>query len=345
MLLVIFLIAIVGKIYEYNFLGDKAFNLINYVLKGIFEGRMTGYKSVDFPVKVLSIFKFLNLTTPVSSGIFCAIVMNIVCFIILLIVNERYNLREYIFIYVTIFILDFTVFDFNKDIIQFWIVLIIYWVVSKDKLTDNKKILITILILLVETVLFRNYYILICGLFPMIFFLMKGISSKERKKKIIFRIILIMVFFFSTVYVMQVLSYSSYIELISRRNNLETIEANTIIRNLILGNSFISFCANYFINLIRCMFPVELCIKGLKYMIFAFYQLYISINIIVSLRNINKTNIIQLSFILAYCMTMAASESDFGTFVRHQSVLLLFYLYIIVQNHYRKALLKKGLDV
>ncbi|MCD8131589.1 MAG: hypothetical protein LUE16_10010, partial [Lachnospiraceae bacterium] len=82
MLLPIFPIAVIAKIYEYNFMGENAFILINYVLRGVNQGILTGTKSLDFPIKVLSLFKFLNLETPLASGIFCAIIMNILVYLI-----------------------------------------------------------------------------------------------------------------------------------------------------------------------------------------------------------------------------------------------------------------------
>ncbi|MBQ7522760.1 MAG: hypothetical protein IJU14_07795, partial [Clostridia bacterium] len=77
----------------------------------------------------------------------------------------------------------------------------------------------------------------------------------------------------------------------------------------------------------------EIFTKGIQFVIFTIYELYISLHIILSLRHITKENIVKISFILAYCMMLAASEADFGTFVRHQSVMAIFYLYMITQNN------------
>lgn len=343
MLLPIFLLAILAKIYEYKYMDQNAFILINYILTGIYQGALTGYNSVDFPIKVLSIFKFLNLTNPISSGIFCAIVMNTICFFILSCKGKKYKSSEYIFIYITMFILNFTTFDFNKDIIQFWIVLFIYVIITSKIKSNIKKIILVLGVILLESILFRSYYLLIFGLFPIICSLLSELSKKDiainkKKRKIIINVVLIFLIFYLITYLMQFLSYSSYLELINRRNNLENIDANTMIRNLVSGNGFMSFCINYFINLIRCMIPIELFLKGIKYAAFALYQFYITINIIKALFNLNKNNILSCSFILAYCMTLAASESDFGTFVRHQSVLMIFYLYLIVDNHRKKKI-------
>lgn len=331
MLMLIFIVAIIAKIYEYNFMEKNAFTIINYIMNGINNGIFTGDKSFDFPIKVLSFLRIFNFSTVYEAGIICAIIMNIICFLVLLLANEKYTFKEYIFIFSTIFILNFTVFDLNKDVIQFLFVLLIYCVISNQKIKKSRQIIYTMMILLFETIFFRSYYILIVGLFPLIYFLLKGVAGKEikNKKRIALKIILIFIFFFTTIFLMQYIAYESYLELVNRRNRLEYIEANTIIRNIFQGTSYFYFCVNYFVNLIRCLFPIEICTKGTKYIIFAFYQIFITISIIKALKNINKNNILFISFILSYCMTMAASESDFGTFVRHQSVLLFFYVYII----------------
>lgn len=332
MLLLIIPIAVLAKIYEYRFLGENAFKLINYVLDGIFQGTVYNLSSLDFPVKILSIFKFLHLNTPVSSGVFCAIFMNLFCYIFLLISKIKYRITEYIFIYFTLFILNFTVFDFNKDIIQFCIVFVIYLIILNDKNSDIKSIILSEIILVLESIFFRSYYILLCGLFPMIYYLLRDASRRVGKKRIIRNILVIMITFFAAVYMMQYLSHTSYIQLLTRRNNLENIEAATMIRNVIPGDGFLQFCINYCINLLRCLFPIELLLKGVKYFIFAFYMFYITFSLVVAIRNITSDTLLPLSFVLSYCMMLAASESDFGTFVRHQAVLFFFYLIVVVNN-------------
>ena len=337
LILPIFLIAIVAKIYEYCFMEENAFILINYVLNGINNGVMTGYNSIDFPIKVLSVFKSLNLNSPVSSGIFCAIFANIFCFIYFVKNSKTYSFKEYIFIYLSMFILNFTVFDFNKDIIQFIIINIIFFILISNKIKDITKIFIVSLILLLEVIFFRTYYIIIMGLFPISYLILKLTTSKEngkskRKRKIMLKIIFLFGIFFTIVYVMQYISPTSYDQLINRREVLENIDAATIIKNIIPGYNFSVFCINYFINFIRCLFPIELLIKGLKYIIFAIYQIFLTCNVLKSFSNIEKKDFTIIAFIIAYCATLAASESDFGTYVRHQSVLIFFYLYIISNN-------------
>ncbi len=333
MLAGIFPIAFLAKFYEYNYMGKNAFIIVNYVLKGIFHGVMTGRNSLDFPIKILSVFRFLNLDTPKSSGIFCAVIMNVVCYLIFLFYKKGYTIDEYVFIYLTIFVLNLMVFDFNKDIIQFVIILLLYKVLTLSALNNIQKIVICSGILLLESVIFRSYYILAGGLTPMIFVMMSSISPKTTRKGIVLRVILILTFFFLVIYSMKYIAYSSYDELVTRRDNIERLKANTQITNLIKGQSYSVFCMNYFINLVRCLFPLEISTKGIQYIIFTVYELYISLHIILSLRHVNKGNIVQISFILAYCMMLAASEADFGTFVRHQSVLAIFYLYMISENN------------
>lgn len=333
LLMFIFIIAVISKFYEYNFMEENAFSIITYIMNGINNGVLTGDKSFDFPIMILSFLKIFNFSSIQQSGMICAIIMNIICFLILLCANEKYSFKEYIFIFSTMFILNFTVFDLNKDIIQFCFVLLIYGIISTRKLKNISKIIFIMIILLFEVIFFRSYYILLVGLFPLAYILLKGLANKNTKKRVFLKTVLLFMFFFISIYVMQFISNDSYLELVNRRNRLEVIEANTIIRNVLQGSGYLIFCLNYLVNLIRCLFPIEICLKGIKYIIFALYQIYISLNIIKAVKNINSKTILVVSFILSYCMTMAASESDFGTFVRHQSVLLFYYVYIIKNNN------------
>lgn len=335
LLLLIFPVAFFAKIYEYNFMDDNAFVIIRYILNGVYNNILTGDKSFDFPILIFSFFKFLPIGNNIINwGIFNAIIMNIVCFIILL-RNEKYTIVEYIFLYFTIFILNFTVFDINKDIVQFIVVLFIYMIFSLKKLNNKLKVIFCFTILLLESLVFREYYILTAGLFILIYIMLLGLIKQSNKQSTIAKIIFIFLFFFLAVYIMKYISYESYNQLINRRASLEYIEANTLIKNLIPGTSYGTFCINYIINLFRCMFPIELIGMGIKYIIFAIYQFYISANIIKSIKKINHLNLLWVAFILAYSMTLAASESDFGTFVRHQSVLIFFYAFLFRKNKER----------
>ena len=134
----------------------------------------------------------------------------------------------------------------------------------------------------------------------------------------------------------------AYEQLVLRRSTLlEDIDANTLILNLYPGFSFASFCINYVINLFRILFPLEL-IRKIKYIPFVVYQLYLTYNLFLGLKNNRKEQFVNLSFLLAYTLMLVASESDFGTLVRHQSVLMFSYLYLINSNLSRGELDEKN---
>lgn len=335
MLLMIFPIAILGKIYQYKFTAAVNFGIMSYILNIVNTGKYMGMKAYDFPAKVYSVFKFLGFKTNLEWSIFYTAIFTVIIFILLL-KYKKYSFKEYIFIYASMFILSWTVMNMNKDLIQLMFLLIIYIVCSQPKINDKIKILISSLIFFIESIVFREYYILVAGLLIITYFILSGEIRNNGKKHYIRDIVVIFAIFFLGIYLCKFISTSSYEQLVNRRDHLDQIEeVNTIIDNKISGNSYGIFILNYVINFIRICFPIELIFYGAKHCIFFIYQLMITFSLIKSLKNLNKNNVIYISIILAYTIMLVASESDFGTLVRHQSVLLMFYIGMF-QNMPRK---------
>ena len=325
MLLMVFPIAILAKIYQYNFTDGSNFGIMTYMLDALYSGKVYNMKSFDFPIKIYSLFKFLGFQTNLQWSIFYTAIFTVIIFVMLL-KNKKYTMKEYIYIYASMFILAWTVMNMNKDLIQLMFLLLIYGFYML-KLKNKTKVLIGAIILFIESLVFRDYYILVAGLSIISYFFLERELKKDQKQNFIRAIILIFVTFFIGVFCYQFISYESYDKLINRRDELaDRDEVTTIIKNPIEGDSYPIFIANYIINFIRICFPVELIVHGAKHMIFFAYQLMTTITLIKSMRKINKNNLVYLSSILAYTIMLVASESDFGTLVRHQAVLLMFYV-------------------
>lgn len=216
--------------------------------------------------------------------------------------------------------------NLNKDLVQLMFLLIIYGIFNL-KLKNNYKIILSSIIFLIESLVFRDYYILVAGLLLITYYFLSNELKKDTKQNFLRAIIMIFLTFFIGIFCYKFISYDSYDKLINRRDGLAEMDnVTTIIKNLIPGESYLIFILNYIINFFRICFPVELIGFGAKYVIFFLYQLMTTFALIKSLKNINKSNVIYISLILAYTIMLVASESDFGTLVRHQSVLLMFYI-------------------
>lgn len=330
-LLIIFPIIILAKYYQFNMLNDNAFGIINRLINWLHTDIIPTDSSYAFPLQFYRLISFLPFKTALEWGIFWSIIMNITFFLIFLRTSSKYSLEEYIFIYSSMFILDVFVFNINKDLVQCLIFLIVFFIIN-TKLSNIKKIFLSVLILFIESLCFRPYYIFGSLTIIITYFVLDKFNIKG-KNKIIKSLSLIILLVFIMIYLSQFIKPTAYTGLIGRRDTLaEDIEAITVITDWIPGNGYFNYCINYVINLFRMAFPFELLKIGLKYIPFFIYQIYLTFNIIKSLRNINSKNIVNISVIIGYWLMLFASESDFGTLVRHQAILLPFYLGMIRDN-------------
>lgn len=330
-LLLIFPIAAISKWYQYNYQAGHGFGIMNYI-KGIVDtGNFMGVNSYDFPAKFYSFFKFMGFSTNLQWSIFFTVIFSIIMFLFLL-KYKTYNFKELIYIYASMFIMCWTVMNANKDLIQLIFMLIIYSICS-SKISNTKKISISAAIFIFESLVFREYYILVAGLSMLVYLIINKELKNNGKKKIIRNIFIVLLFFFIAIFACKYIIPSSYDDLINRRNSLDNFDnVTTIIQNKIPGGSYPVFILNYLINFFRILLPIEIILYGPKYMIFIVYQLMTTFVLVKSFKNLNKKNICYLAIVIAYTMMMVASESDFGTLVRHQSVLLMFYLSLFKES-------------
>lgn len=336
LIIAFFILAVMAKIYQYTMMKAYSFGIMNRILQYIYSDVIPEDPSYAFPVKIYRYIAFLGFQTNLEWSIFFTVIMNIVFLILLIKFKDRYSKEETIFIYASIFILDVFVFNLNKDLVQAIMVTIMYGIIINKKLNNITKLILVSSLLFFESINFRPYYILIVGLLLLNYFIFNKITKTKKaitKKKIAITIIVMLLMMFIGIFLTKYIQPDSFEQLVHRRDNIERdIDANTIITDWIKGDNYIIYCINYIINFVRICFPIELLFKGSFYIIFVVYQIYLTVNMIKGIKGINKESIIYKSFILAYWMTMVASESDFGTLVRHQSILLMFYMMLINDN-------------
>lgn len=340
-LLLIFPIIAVAEFYQFNMLWGNAFGITGRMLSWLRTSYIPDDPAYSFPLLFHRIFSFLPFDTIFEWAVFWAIIMNIVFFIFFIKRNKYYTKAEYLFIFSSMFILDVFVFGINKDIVQCIIIILIY-MITLLKIKDIYKLLCICGILLLESLFFRSYYILAIATILIVFYALKR-YKKSPKKNLVYMIITIFILLFLFIFLTQFINPDAYKQLLSRRDSLEdALEARTVIINLIPGSGYFNYCINYIINSIRMLFPVELLFMGVKYIPFFIYQLYLTIHIIKNIKNSDKNNLLNLSIVLGYWLMLFASESDFGTLVRHQAILLPFYLDIIKENSMKKRGAKKN---
>lgn len=348
--IVFIIVAIIAKLYQYCYSSQDNFIIMNYILRGINDGVMTGKASFDFPIIVYSQLKWLGFKTNIEWSIFWCIIGNLIIFLRLSHSLKNYSILNLIYICATMFILDFTVFNANKDMIQFIFSFICLMILTSHKLHKFMKVTLCSLVLLIESIFFRDYYILAFGMFIAIYFLFEIFFNKKKfnkKRNVLAFIFLIMLTFFTGVLLSSIVAPDMFQKLISRRDTLEMIEANTIIRNIFKGEGYIDFVGNYLLNMIRMCFPFEIIGKGALMLIFCIYQTALSIFFIFKLKNVNRENVLIYTYIIAFMLTMFSAESDFGTFTRHESIMFFFFLELECKNKnvYRKKVTKWNKNV
>jgi len=325
-----FLLAYVAKAFQYVFLPSSYFGDSYYLLGlvddhnlkfGLYEG---GFNNIAVFFRYINL---LGLNTLFDWSVCIAVVFNIII-IGYVVKNKIKSLFELIMAYLFLGLMNIYVFNLSKEIIQFIIFTLLYFC-AKSNCRNFLKVILICSLFFLESIFFRQYYILTMAFFPVLYVLMPKILQKKRGFKDIVKLIIIalggLYIFLSVCEVVLPLQYQ---RLVNVRGSLVAAyhHANTLIENLIpvsdAGNNKILYIANYIINFIRAFFPVELITKGIFYWPFCFFQFlctYKLLKNIVHYKSLTEKEKIYLNIMLAYYITSCFFEPDFGTFTRHEA--------------------------
>ena len=328
------IILIIAKVLLFVYLDDK-YLYDSYYLLSFMNGNYTSNISVNFAAHFFDFFNIFSFHTILEWNIFLAIIGNIIVLLIILLKKEKYSFIEYIFILISLFLLDLYVFTLSKEFIQFLIFLIMYLIIINLKIPLNIKVIIVTIILFLEAVYFRVYYGLIGMLFIFIY-AFDYLFFKDKKKSYLIFIVLITLIL--GVYFIKLISYDNLKAIINARQLINIDRQNskdaiTIINDLFFHkNLYFSFVINYFLNFLRMNIPLELIFKGIKYIPYIILQIFITFNIFKFSKKIDKNNILVYLLIICFLVVSVLFEPDFGSFLRHQSAFLLFYFEMIISN-------------
>ena len=326
------------KFFQYKVLPDKYF-YDSYHILAVMNGSTNadgGYIfAANFFTKI-NIFKFTTL----QQWSYCLSAIFSVLLVIVLMKYREFDLKQFIFIYASVGLLNIYVFNLSKDIIQFLLFFIIYLILS-TKIGNIKKLILSSLVLIYEAMSFRVYYYIMAILMVTIYLIYVAfIKNRKLNKQTVIKIILVAVIaFFMEVYVIQKISVDNYTSIIMARYDVnqyreDSLDAATIINDPFGKNtSYSVFVSNYLVNALRLMIPVELLFKSIKYLPFVLYQLFVTYNIFKMGTRINKRSILWLISVLSFMMVSIIFEPDFGSFIRHESTLVLFLVQINVFNN------------
>lgn len=352
----IFLISIVITIFKYNILPAKYFydsNKIVDIMMGIgesdsgFDFAANFYKCIDiFRIHELELVingKIVVVSAMLQWGLILSFVGTTLVFF-LLIKRRNYTLLEYMFLYASMVLLNIYVFNISKDFIQFLFILLLYIILISNKFTNIIKIFLMGLVLSYVAFNFRIYYgimaLFIVNLYGiyMLFFKNRCLNIKN----LIIFVLLSFLVFFVEVFLIGIISSSSYDEIMYARSSVNdlregSMDAATMITEPFGDNTNIFiFSINYIVDFIRMMFPLELLLKNVKYVVFVIYQLFITYNLIRLWKRMQGNNKQVLLFIVIFSFEMMSVifEPDFGSFVKHQSAMTLLFLEMVISNKF-----------
>lgn len=330
------------KMVQFRILPQKYFYDSNKILEMINSGIRYNDRAYDFAADVFSKINIFHFNTLQQWSIAIGLIFSIIIAFIL-VSKKKYSIKEMIFILASIGLLNIYVFNLSKDIIQFVFILIIYVIAKNKKITNFKKMIISCVIFLIESLYFRSYYAIMAMLIFTIYYIyLVFIKNKKINKQSVLKIIFISVLlFFVEIFIVQKISLDNYNLIMNARSSVNfyrenSLDANTIINNLLGNNTnFIIFIGNYIINLIRLLFPLELLFKGYKYIIFIIYQLFITIVLLKNSRAIQENNIFYVILFISSILMSAIFEPDFGSFIRHESAMTLILIELVsnLQNY------------
>lgn len=320
----VFPLALLAKIVQFFFLPEKYFYDSEHILAVMNGSRLTD-RSYSFAANFFNAINVFGLSNIYQWSISLSFIAAIVLFVHFLKSERGLTKKEYIFSYVTIFLLDIYVFNLSKEIIQILIFMTCALVINSRRIKDTKiKIAFISGIFMLESIYFRVYYLILATLVPIIHFFVKN----DKKIKPIKAILIVLGVFLLETLIASVVLPDGYSQIIAARSSVNDMrtelgdkDANTMIMEVFgRNNNFLTFSANYILDFFRLIFPVELFVKGIKYAVFAVYQIVLSSIVITSLKN-NKGDarkLVALSCVIGFMMISAIFEPDFGSFVRHQ---------------------------
>lgn len=226
------------------------------------------------------------------------------------------------------------VFMLSKDVIQVFVFLVAFVLVRCSR---NEKIAVALAVIVfaAEGLVWRRYYYIVAAFIPLVYVIYERLSRGELTGKRVFAaiaalVVAMLVFSVSV----KVISPDSYAEIVhqhseDRESYTATAAASGIESVMAIDDAspVYLFVANWCINIVRLLFPVELFAKGPYYWVFAAYQLALTYGVLRTARQANNARVrVCLAVYFAFVMASGTFEPDFGSWVRHETAALPFLL-------------------
>ena len=266
-----------------------------------------------------------NIETTVGFEIYISIILNFILLLLIFKCTKKLELWQFTFLFISVIVLNIWDFCLAKEPVQLIFFLIIYYIIVSKKLKIKTKYLLTILVLFTTVMYYRIYYILIIAFLMIIALLCDKWLIKQEKlnlKKVIILLAILAFFYYIMLNTIKLIDIGAYNELLRVRTRSGL--ANTQMLNIFKSGNLGIFTVDYFLMIFRMLFPVELIPMGVKYLPYVAYQIIISLLIIKNIIHIKEENPSQrlaLYLYLAFLLSSATFEPDFGSWVRHEAAI------------------------
>lgn len=264
----------------------------------------------------------LHLNTYIGFEVFITVIWNILMIVCLYRCKSNFNTIEILFLITSILMLNIFDFTISKEPIQAVFFLICFFVLVSN-MRHGQKVIWTFGVIMISVFTFRSYYILMIFWAGLFFFLQHLLLKKRINVcKLLIIFLCISFSYFLLLFVLQKTIPSVYNEFIRVRTREST--ATTDIRLWFPSSNLTMFCLDYFIIVLRLLFPIELIRFGPKFFVYVISQLIMSSIYLGSFFKI-RTALFEekISFCLfsGFIFMSAAFEPDFGSWVRHEAAL------------------------
>lgn len=267
---------------------------------------------------------FFNLQSTVGFEVFISFIWNFIVLFLILKCVEKLDFWQFSFIALSVIVLNIWDFCLAKEPVQFLFFLAIFFIIVGKDLNSYLKVILSTIVLLISVIYYRNYYILMIAFSGII--LLIGEKWLLKKDTISFKDVVKLVAILSFSYlimisILKIIDSESYSEIIRVRTRIGL--AHTQMVNIFKSENIVIFTLDYFIMIFRMLFPVEILV-GIKYVPYVAYQIMLSCFFIIKMTKIKEKNYSQrlaLYLYLAFLLTSATFEPDFGSWVRHEAAI------------------------
>lgn len=319
-------VAVLAKVIQLVFLPDKYFyDSMRMLSMSLGENWMATWGgSYEIAADLFRSLNIFHFTTLAQWSITLGVIFTILLFVM---INRLPNpdLLQTVFLFASVGVCNIYIFNIGKDIIQFgyfFLAFLLIWLPFRNVWL---KIGLIAAVFVWESMFFRSYYIIIAALCVVCFLILRYLRSRRKRLTAVtavFTILLLMAAALAMIWLSQFFAYEDYQSVLGVRKSNLNEGAVTAILNIVEGDTFGVFVVNYFINAFRMMVPLELIPKGVFYLPFVVYQLFILYYLVRSyqkIRVLSPEHLLALSVFTAYILGSFLFEPDFGSWVRHEA--------------------------